>query len=262
MSGVLHTELDAKCCAHLRHNFPDDDVIERDIRELQPENVLGFRECHFFAGIGGFALGLRWAEWDRPIWTGGFPCQDISVAGKGVGLGGSRSGLWFEWLRLIRACRPVRLLVENVPALRTRGADEILASLEECGYSCWPIVVGADLFGLHQKRNRIWIVANSVRSGCSEFTGLPTKTRSSGREAAFMDIRPVVRLDDRRTEPEVVRMVHGFPGRVDCIRALGNAVVPQVVEAIARAWIKAEDACVNGACKGTPLTCTNGVLGP
>lgn len=97
------------------------------------------------------------------IWLvcGGFPCQDISVAGKGAGLSGTRSGLWWEMRRVIDELRPAWVLAENVPALRTRGSDDVLSSLEELGYTLWPLVVGARHVGASQRRDRVWIVAYS-----------------------------------------------------------------------------------------------------
>lgn len=95
--------------------------------------------------------------------AGGFPCQDISVAGKQVGLTGERSGLWREMWRLIKDVRPSWVLAENVPALRTKGIDGVLESLEGLGYTCWPVVVGASDVGAPHQRKRIWIVAHNVR---------------------------------------------------------------------------------------------------
>jgi DNA-cytosine methyltransferase len=99
--------------------------------------------------------------------AGGFPCQDISVAGKGKGIHADRSGLWWQMRRVISEVRPGWLLIENVPALRLRGADEVLASLEELKYSCWPVVVGAWAVGARHKRDRIWIVGHSKHIGSS-----------------------------------------------------------------------------------------------
>jgi len=148
-----------------------------------------------FAGIGGFDLGLEAAgfelvwqieleEYSRSIlarhWPevaryaaieevpslepvdmicGGFPCQDISVAGKQVGLDGDKSRLWYEMLRIVHSARPRWVLVENSPALRTRGGDTVLGGLETLGYTCWPLVVGARHVGAGHRRDRVWIVA-------------------------------------------------------------------------------------------------------
>ncbi len=100
--------------------------------------------------------------------TGGFPCQDISVAGKGEGLDGARSGLWFEYLRIVSELRPAWVLAENVPALRSRGFDTVAAGLEAEGYAVWTVVVGAWAVGAPHRRERVWIVA---RLGDADTTG-------------------------------------------------------------------------------------------
>jgi len=99
------------------------------------------------------------------IISGGFPCVDISCAGKGAGIHAERSGLWFEMLRLVREVRPRWVLAENVPALRTRGADIVIAGLEAEGYTVWPVVVGAWACGAPHRRNRVWIVGHSNERG-------------------------------------------------------------------------------------------------
>ncbi len=97
---------------------------------------------------------------------GGFPCQDISCAGKGAGLSGERSGLWFEMLRVISEARPTWVIAENVPALRTRGIDRVLSDLEGLGYTGRPLVVGAWAVGAPHKRDRVWIVAHAKSHRC------------------------------------------------------------------------------------------------
>jgi DNA (cytosine-5)-methyltransferase 1 len=92
--------------------------------------------------------------------VGGFPCQDVSVAGLGAGLDGERSGLWREMRRLVGEIRPRWVVAENVPGLRTRGADEVLGDLEALGYAATPLVVGAVHAGAPHLRHRVWIVAN------------------------------------------------------------------------------------------------------
>ena len=98
---------------------------------------------------------------DIDLITGGFPCQDISVAGKGKGIvkNETRSGLWFELLRIIRDIRPKFALVENVPALTYRGGTIVLGTLAEAGFDAeWQIISAAEMGAWH-KRERIWIVA-------------------------------------------------------------------------------------------------------
>ena len=180
------------------------------------------RVIDVFSGIGGFSLGLEstggfetvafceiepfprevlavhWPEvpcftdvrelklspGDADMIVGGFPCQDISVAGKGAGIEGERSGLWRELFRLVQECRPRWVLVENVSALRTRGADRVLSDLEAEGYACWPLVVGAWAVGAPHKRDRVWIVAHRNSAGPSSQRG---SELFDGRRAASRD---------------------------------------------------------------------------
>ena len=99
------------------------------------------------------------------IISGGFPCQDISTAGRGDGIEGSRSGLWREMFRIIRQVRPTWLLIENVPSIRVRGVDRVIAPLERIGYTCWPLVVGVAACGGDVPRERLWLVARAVGLG-------------------------------------------------------------------------------------------------
>jgi DNA (cytosine-5)-methyltransferase 1 len=165
---------------------------------------------------------------------GGFPCQDVSAAGRGAGLDGERSGLWFEMLRLVEECRPGWVVVENVPALRVRGADRVLAGLEAAGYACWPLVVGAAHAGAPHRRARVFVVAHAGRAGLEGRLGGPA------HEAPGL---PVERRGGWPAEPRLRRVADGLSTRLDRprIAALGNAVVPGVAEMIGRAIYAAAD---------------------
>lgn len=97
--------------------------------------------------------------------SGGFPCQDISAAGKGAGIDGERSGLWREMARIIGEVRPNYVLVENSPMLIVRGLDRVIGDLAALGYNAKWGVVGAIDAGAPHKRDRIWILANSIGIG-------------------------------------------------------------------------------------------------
>ncbi len=115
--------------------------------------------------------------------SGGFPCQDISTAGKGAGIHGEQSGLWFEMRRVIGEVRPPWVLIENVPALRSRGADRVLADLEAEGYTCEAVVVGAWAVGAPHKRDRVWIVGrleHAPQSGIGRVDSRPVRTGEEG----------------------------------------------------------------------------------
>ena len=100
--------------------------------------------------------------------SGGFPCQDISVAGKGAGIEGERSGLWAEMARIIDEVRPVYVLVENSPALTVRGLGRVLGDLAALGYDAEWGVLGAVNAGAPHKRERIWIMAHASSRRCGK----------------------------------------------------------------------------------------------
>ena len=187
---------------------------------------------------------------------GGFPCQDISCAGKGAGLEGERSGLWFEYARLIGEIRPLLVVIENVPRIRTLGVDRILNDLETLGYSCEPLVVGARHVGAPHRRQRAWLVAypigselrEQLRRRCGSSRQESPLSANDGAQGAVADTDgeslerlAIARLQPHpwHAEPPVGRVVDGLPARLveNELRAFGNAVVPQIPEMIGRAII-------------------------
>jgi|TARA_Y100000310_G_scaffold53054_1_gene48675 DNA (cytosine-5)-methyltransferase 1 len=222
-----------------------------------------------FAGIGGFDLGLeragmevRWQVEIDPFcrkvlakhWPGvkryedvrevgahnlepvelicgGFPCQDISNAGKREGITGARSGLWGEYARIIRELRPRYVIVENVGALLVRGIDVVLRDLAEIGYDAEWDVLSAAAVGAPHRRERVWIVAHPEGERV-EGNGAPWLQEPQAQVGPGLSGRDGsgTRPTHWQTEPDVDRMAHGVPARVDRLRGLGNAVVPQVVE--------------------------------
>lgn len=293
-----------------------------------------------FSGIGGFSLGLERAgfttqyfceidpycrgvlakHWPHvpcfedvrtvrgvdltpvDLLCGGFPCQDISLAGKGAGLSGERSGLWFEYARLIDEIRPRYVLIENVSALRSRGLDRVLGSLAALGYDAEWHCIPACAVGAPHRRDRVWIVAytrcvggDGWRGECGgpEAAGSCDRLARSSEHAVHVadaqraerwpisearhdhgtdsdaqreestdrarsggeDVADALRLWELQSqgieqdqwgrscdeswegfpgewepEPDVGRVAHGVPARVDRLRGLGNAVVPQIAE--------------------------------
>lgn len=197
------------------------------------------------------------------VLCGGFPCQDISVAGRGEGIQeNNRSGLWREYARLVRELRPRWVVAENVPALRTRGYDRVADDLEAAGYTLQTFVVGADDIGAPHRRKRVWIVAyaNAQRLGIERpGDGYHADGCDSARAIAdaYGERRPLERerwaaqitepgavgeawRRSAAPEPTICRVDDGLPNRLDENRrprlaALGNSLVPQIAEAIGRA---------------------------
>lgn len=113
------------------------------------------------------------------IITGGFPCQDISSAGKGAGISGSRSGLWAEMHRIICEVRPRYAFMENSPMLTSRGLGRVLGDLAEAGYDAAWLVLGAADVGAPHRRDRIWILAEESQ----------IRNANSGNEATLSEVQ-------------------------------------------------------------------------
>jgi DNA (cytosine-5)-methyltransferase 1 len=127
---------------------------------------------------------------------GGFPCQDVSVAGIGEGLAGERSGLWREFARLIDECRPAWCIIENVSALRGRGLDIVLSDLAALGFDAQWHCIPASHVGAPHRRDRIWIIANTDRHRVRI-----DKQRSSPGRLDVSHGRNAIASDDGATRP-------------------------------------------------------------
>ena len=142
-------------------------VDERSIEDVKAEDLAGFDQCHFFAGIGGWSYALRLAGWpdSRPVWTGSCPCQPFSVAGKGKGEADKRH-LWPEWFRLIKERKPTRVYGEQVASAINHGwLDLVFDDLERENYACGAICLPACSVGAAHIRQRLWFMADSDCSG-------------------------------------------------------------------------------------------------
>jgi DNA (cytosine-5)-methyltransferase 1 len=166
------------------------------------------------------------------IITGGFPCQDISVAGGGEGLDGERSGLWREMRRIVGEVGPRNVLVENSPALTFRGLGTVLGDLAALGYDARWGVLGANHAGAPHKRERIWIVADAGGFGLSRAQTVKQVGRRLGLGVGGLASewwRGEPGETPREIERPVGRVAHGVASRVDRLRCLGNGQVPAVV---------------------------------
>ncbi len=146
----------------------DGEVDDRSIEEVSPDDLKGFTQCHFFAGIGGWSLAARFAGWadDEPLWTGSCPCQPFSAAGKRGGTNDERH-LWPVFFRLIKECRPSAVAGEQVASkLGYEWLTGVRSDLESEGYAVGAVDLCAASVGAPHIRQRMWWVADSgnVRS--------------------------------------------------------------------------------------------------
>jgi DNA (cytosine-5)-methyltransferase 1 len=165
-SQVYYNEYDRAKAAWLRHLIEEGVVAhgvvdERSIEAVQPEDLDGFVQCHFFAGIGLWSLCARRAGWpdDRPVWTGSCPCGPFSIAGKQEGFADPRH-LWPQWFRLIRQRRP-RVLFGEQSDQAVEWLDLVQGDMEGDGYAIGSAVIPAAGFGGAHERHRIGFVADT-----------------------------------------------------------------------------------------------------
>jgi DNA (cytosine-5)-methyltransferase 1 len=166
---AYYNEIDPYCVAWL-HNLMRDgliapgDVDERSITDVRADDLRGYDQCHFFAGIGGWSYALRLAGWpdDRSIWTGSCPCQPFSSAGQRKGFSDERH-LWPVWFDLIRECRPAVCFGEQVASKDAlRWLDGVYADLENEGYAFAPFDLCSAGVGAPHIRQRLHWVADST----------------------------------------------------------------------------------------------------
>jgi len=320
MRTVAFCEIDPYCRRVLAKHWPDVPVYD-DVRTLTASSLVANPDYQR-------QLQSQGCERDQWGWAGdcgidlicgGFPCQDISTAGKGAGITGARSGLWGEYARIVGEVRPRYVLVENVAALLGRGIERVLGDLAALGYDAEWHCIPASAVGAPHRRDRVWIVAHAVELSqrwsagrreaiggwsCHDAQGSGyhacdvahaarderAERAESGaeRERAWQCGQPLDAADANQprpqgwlgaelqqragefaagasgshanahsqspqrlaiawgecghwlTEPDVGRVAHGVPARVDRLRALGNAVVPQIPELIGRAILNAQ----------------------
>ncbi len=162
--------------------------------------------------------------------SGGFPCQDISAAGKGAGINGARSGMWGHMARIIGEVRPRFAFVENSPMLTSRGLGRVLGDLAEMGYDARWGVLGAEHAGAVHRRHRIWILAHSNAFGLQR-GGVENKESEIADDLVeIFRTRKICEQELENVPPDsrVCRNYHAIPFGVDRIKALGNAQVPSV----------------------------------
>lgn len=214
---AYYNENDPEAAAWLREliadgAIPPGDVDERSIEDVRPDELAGYAQCHFFAGIGGWPLALRIAGWpdDRPVWTGSCPCQPFSAAGNRGGTDDPRH-LWPAWRWLIDQCRPATLFGEQVASKAGRAwCAGVQTDLQAMGYSTAAFDLGAASVGAPHIRQRLWWVGHAQQQGLEGYPGHGDQRGEPGRVDADAggsvaqaggDCR-VANTDDRKREGE------------------------------------------------------------
>src|SRR3990167_10778817 len=172
MLTAYYNEIDPYAAQWLRNLIAADqiasgDVDERSIADVRPNDLAGYRQCHFFAGIGVWSYALRLAGWDddRDAWTGSCPCQPFSSAGKGDGATDPRH-LWPAWVRLIVERRPHTVIGEQVSGVDGFAwLDLVHADLEARDYAVGAVTLPAASVGAPHGRHRIFFAAERVAAG-------------------------------------------------------------------------------------------------
>ena len=208
---ILNCEIDSFCRKVLRKHWPSIPILE-DIHDVTKE------------------------QFTEPITllTGGFPCQDLSTAGRKTGINGQRSGLWWEMSRVIDATGPTWCVIENIHQGWRSWVPIVRGDLWTIGYSSVPIQVSAYQVGAAHRRSRCFVVANT---NSDKLWLLPGWCRGQSGEEAVQFAEPW------DSAPRRLGAYDGVPSRVDRLRALGNAVVPQQIYPILKAIADIEN-CV------------------
>ena len=179
--AAYYNEIDPSCAQWLRNliavgHIAPGEVDERDIRDVHPDDVRGFAQCHWFAGIGGWSRALRLAGYpdERPVWTGSCPCQPFSSAGAGLGFADERH-LWPFWHWLIAQRRPAKIFGEQVASKDVEPwIDLVFTDLEATGYACGTNPFPSASVGAPHIRDRTYFMADAA------FGAQRTRNRQSG----------------------------------------------------------------------------------
>ena len=219
---VYYNEFDPYAAQWLRNlidagHIAKGDVDTRSIKDVNASELVGYVQCHFFAGLGGWSHALRLAGWpdDRPVWTGSCPCQPFSAAGTQKGTADDRH-LWPVWFNLIRECRPGVVFGEQVEAAINHGwLDLVQSDLESEGYACGAAGIPAAGVGAPHIRQRLWFVADDTNSRRSRI-GWRGEARAAERSevgwlADDLDTRLQGRLPGGAHEEQ--QNQHGHAGR-------------------------------------------------
>lgn len=229
---IAFCEIEPFCQRVLKKHWPDVPIYE-DVRKL---NRRALEEKGVIEGDGTI-----------DIISGGYPCQPFSVAGKRRGSEDDRH-LWPEMFRLVRELRPSWIVGENVAGHVSLGLDEVLSDLENIGYTARAFVIPACAVGAPHRRDRVFIVAHVSDTNCIGYERIKRlsknleeiEKRRTGSFGTASKLFDDIDWKKRATESGFLGTNDGVPNRLDRIRALGNAVVPQQIYPIFRAIVEIE----------------------
>jgi DNA (cytosine-5)-methyltransferase 1 len=211
LQNIFQVEIDSWCQTILNKNFPGTDKY-LDINEFNAEKYRGTID----------------------ILSGGFPCQDISISGRGEGINGAKSGLWVELCRIISESLPRYTLIENSPQITKKGFEKILYDLHQIGYDAeWENFYASE-FGKHHHRERLYILAYpnvQRRRGILHYVKRSLAEENSQTNTLDSQCSPFLRFEKGFGEPPVFRVADGLAKRLDVIKRLGacgNAVVKEI----------------------------------
>jgi DNA (cytosine-5)-methyltransferase 1 len=240
--NAYYNEIDPFAAQWLRNlisagHIAPGDVDERSIVHVRADDLAGYTQCHFFAGIGGWSYALRLAGWpdDRPVWTGSCPCQDFSLVGKLARFDGDRD-LWPVWYQLIRECGADCIFGEQVDDA-PEWADRASADMEDSGYAFAPIVIPAVAVGSPQERARLYFAAYANEARRTHAQRMPAAQARSGiRRPSRLVPRETPEYLRGPTEPDQSWIVDGLSGEGFVVGAFGNAIhAPLAAQFIAAA---------------------------
>ena len=278
---VYYNENEPFCADWLRRLIAagliaDGVVDDRSITQVKPDDLRGFEQCHFFAGVGVWSYALRQAGWDddRPVWTGSCPCQPFSASGKRTTFN-DRRHLFPVWADLIRECQPAVLFGEQVAS--PDGLDWwdlVHAEFEDQGYAAAATDLCGPSVGAPHIRQRLYWVAERERGSYPEPPARLADALCAGRKGRRGDQDPRLRLASegglaadvdeasraawdgatagfwqgadwvrdrdgnwRPVEPGTQPLADGTPSRVDLLRAYGNALIAPLAETFIKSYM-------------------------
>ena len=271
MAVAYYNEIDPYAAQWLRNliaagHIAHGDVDERSIEDVKPSELVGYTQCHFFAGIGVWSHALRQAGWpdDKPVWTGSCPCQPFSAAGKGGGFDDERH-LWPAFHYLIEQCKPATVIGEQVASKDAESwLDLVQVDLEALDYAFGAVPFPSASVGAPHIRDRAyWVgvgLADTVvqqrpdgQPGVGDVDDASGRIESAAAVARLCnDLRPgptngfwrdadwLLCRDGkwRPVEPSTFPLAYGATSRVGRLRAYGNAINAQAAQIFIGAYLE------------------------